>query len=1424
MLRVIVLCLGAICLLECIMGLYIEEIAQKYDLPVDFFASIGTYQSFRSNLTVYEHRSVPDNTMWSICHDCSFGKQGIQLWSRESELRKKVTTMTLSGSNWQEFFYLRRNDKFMLSSTSSAQAKFIVERPVFIVPIITLHPGHLLIDVFESIFHAMMTTYGRVRTDALIVLDVAAEEEREVLERKLAYAIKAYSDPLYSLYSLFLAFSTLPVLTSANFLTDLASIDGIVLRSLHLGADTSKSFYYQGFRNHPQSAVVSAFASNNLAYQRRLAAPHRAFQSYLYDYLTPLLKARGEPVEQSVAIDVLLVQRTDNRVIMNLDAVVRALQLRNLTVAIVALEDLTLWRQLQLLRNAKILLGAGGTTFHNLVFMSRSPLTYLAPNPYNDNYNDGKHLLETEKKSVVAIILMQSADWCSWSWLYYHQALLLGHSALVLCPPSPASALSSSVIAGVRKSSQQPPVHSKMRNISVDIEGQLEPALDTALRLLRRQLHPLESHPFQTQNHREPTSNASATRNEERSSLTLEIYHGRERSVLLPADPLAEDPVTKRTEEEEEDEDEDDELSLISVEVEELKIAVYDIESKFSEDADGVSRYHLRVTLDLVMGHRGILNSSATATIASLWPALSICFQVYTPDMSDSGSPSSSPASKDRRAMIAAAATPWCVPFDRINYYGVINLALPALPRPVAVLHLSLRTSPHGGALRGSEAWYAFDARVQGTKALHSFAAEETIEENDTETEDSSKEMQGRLQRKRLLSKVFITGSFALQTAVAMDSRSPLMLLQSSQRSRQLQHWLASVCHSMHRHQPRRPADDEDAYLRNCAAMTLEVQIRLHRDYWLPRVLPRQVRYEHQMQYMSEQQQRQTNQGLSDDASTRLTAYSIDEQAVLDAAFVYETVLNDFFLVSQARHNPTNRNENGTADSCNSADIEAETNTSNTNCDCVIPLPLPLLMPSPVRPFIFLHVEKSGGTSLREILHHAAQYLFPATYPIVNRSIDSIEKQNQSEDRSPADHVDTHGLQQPLAAAYIPCYGQLSCFLFRLPRHVSSPEPATVRFPQLLSTPLSSPSTPSAAGVRHYLSADLSAVRIVAGHFAWGVWRSLPGYVPPPPTAPSHRPRRDVLDDIIEYIQVLTNHVPAARTNATAVDDDVQRESRFESASESSRGHGLASAPVSASPSGLQGYVRDTVSATTSSTQSRRGTAHQALFQPSCFLLFRHPATRVISQYYERIYHERAHAFYRRRIDSLDLESFQGLLESYRWGRWMEDNRTAIVVDDGFGDITCRALLDNKKTTAGFVLQGDHPHRDTEESDAEQRVLQIPPRITEKETSMAVRRMQRCVVGLLENWSDTLRVLDHWFPWILAHNTTDTSAAEEETTSLRDVRAHRTKDRHETAQTIPASHLRAINAHNRCDLTVYTAARQRFREQLALIEQVRRVY
>jgi hypothetical protein len=97
--------------------------------------------------------------------------------------------------------------------------------------------------------------------------------------------------------------------------------------------------------------------------------------------------------------------------------------------------------------------------------------------------------------------------------------------------------------------------------------------------------------------------------------------------------------------------------------------------------------------------------------------------------------------------------------------------------------------------------------------------------------------------------------------------------------------------------------------------------------------------------------------------------------------------------------------------------------------------------PTPQRPFVFLHMEKCAGTTVRALVDASAR----------RWGLDAI----------------------------VPCYSNLSCFVFDLPTH----QPASLGPAERLPLPETA---------LFYVKRDLSQVSIVAGHFQWGVWQTLP--------------------------------------------------------------------------------------------------------------------------------------------------------------------------------------------------------------------------------------------------------------------------------------------------------------------------------------------
>jgi len=68
-------------------------------------------------------------------------------------------------SYWAEFFHHDRADLIQVKRHASGEEmkppRHMVDQPVFVLPILTLHPGHVLADVVEQVHTSMVAHYPR---------------------------------------------------------------------------------------------------------------------------------------------------------------------------------------------------------------------------------------------------------------------------------------------------------------------------------------------------------------------------------------------------------------------------------------------------------------------------------------------------------------------------------------------------------------------------------------------------------------------------------------------------------------------------------------------------------------------------------------------------------------------------------------------------------------------------------------------------------------------------------------------------------------------------------------------------------------------------------------------------------------------------------------------------------------------------------------------------------------------------------------------------------------------------------------------------------------------------------------------------------------------------------------------------------------
>ncbi len=190
---------------------------------------------------------------------------------------------------------------------------------------------------------------------------------------------------------------------------------------------------------------------------------------------------------------------------------------------------------------------------------------------------------------------------------------------------------------------------------------------------------------------------------------------------------------------------------------------------------------------------------------------------------------------------------------------------------------------------------------------------------------------------------------------------------------------------------------------------------------------------------------------------------------------------------------------------------------------------------------------------------------------------------------------------------------------------------------------------------------------------------------------------------------------------------------------------------------------------------------HQALqepsrqpCEPSVFIMGRDPVARVMSYYHQRLFLEETSGFHNRPINSFSKEEWENVIIHQRFARYLDKaNTTIMIVDEGMNDASCRAIL-NLKTTSGVT--------------SDEMQSEIPPAISAEQTQLAIERVRKSVVGVLERWNETLVAVKHWFPWIQIN---------EEGDKLNN------NNRKDSAKDLRPELLQVIKDNNQCDIQVY---------------------
>jgi hypothetical protein len=363
-----------------------------------------------SQLHSFEKLAVPQGQGWSRCTDCYYDNHGFKIATissksnetEEHSINPSMGMADLTWSLWGEFFHHFHNDRYYASVMNIDEILldktpfYVISRPVYVLPIITFHPGHILVDLLQQVFSSMMKTYGMIRKDSLILLDVANRSERDVLLEKIIEYVYNEENDMYG--QILSQLSDLPLFPAHIFFHEIKSRDfRIHFKDIHFGLDISNTFFNYGHNLRP---CIMTRSGNKIV--ETLSSSYQEFRRFI-------LKGLGIPFDRSDTSErkLTLIQRHKSRTIENIDLLIREVERNGFSPEVAYLEDMGFKSQLQLFQTTDVLVATAGSALHNLIFMR--PHTFV-------------------------IILMQPG-WCEWSWMYANQAVLLDIRHKVYCEP-----------------------------------------------------------------------------------------------------------------------------------------------------------------------------------------------------------------------------------------------------------------------------------------------------------------------------------------------------------------------------------------------------------------------------------------------------------------------------------------------------------------------------------------------------------------------------------------------------------------------------------------------------------------------------------------------------------------------------------------------------------------------------------------------------------------------------------------------------------------------------------------------------------------------------------------------------------------------------------------------------------------------------
>jgi len=157
----------------------------------------------------------------------------------------------------------------------------------------------------------------------------------------------------------------------------------------------------------------------------------------------------------------------------------------------------------------------------------------------------------------------------------------------------------------------------------------------------------------------------------------------------------------------------------------------------------------------------------------------------------------------------------------------------------------------------------------------------------------------------------------------------------------------------------------------------------------------------------------------------------------------------------------------------------------------------------------------------------------------------------------------------------------------------------------------------------------------------------------------------------------------------------------------------------------------------------------------------------------------------------MPINEIESLLIYLRKGTLHSDNVTAMIIDEGMEDAACRAIT-NEKMTTGIMIH----------SNATSSTLPKAKPISASAINQAFNNIKLCVVGIQEEWKQTVQVLKFWYPWI---------KIEEEKKKMK------LYSNTETIESLRDDLKQLILKYNTCDMKLYEFMLLQFNKQMQVL-------